>query len=187
GQPDDGARARLIQRVDAVYPAETRELNAMLCELLVYLEAPKVAEKTLKLMKAALTQEEQMEYAKSLRMLRTGWTASQRREYFAWYEKAQGFRGGSSFRGFLRLMLDDAVKPLSETERVAVRKRVDTAAMSAAPPGAKTRPFVKNWKLDETVALVDKGLAKKRDFDRGRKLFGEANCFSCHRFDNEGG
>jgi len=37
------------------------------------------------------------------------------------------------------------------------------------------------------VALVDKGLAKKRDFDRGRKLFGEANCFSCHRFDNEGG
>ena len=27
----------------------------------------------------------------------------------------------------------------------------------------------------------------KRDFDRGRKLFGEAQCFACHRFDNEGG
>ena len=30
-------------------------------------------------------------------------------------------------------------------------------------------------------------MKQKRDFDRGRKLFGEAQCFSCHRFDNEGG
>ena len=27
----------------------------------------------------------------------------------------------------------------------------------------------------------------KRDFDRGRQLFGAANCFACHRFDDEGG
>ncbi len=26
-----------------------------------------------------------------------------------------------------------------------------------------------------------------RNFDRGRKLFGEAKCFACHRFANEGG
>ena len=26
-----------------------------------------------------------------------------------------------------------------------------------------------------------------RDFERGRRLFGEARCFSCHRFANEGG
>ena len=39
----------------------------------------------------------------------------------------------------------------------------------------------------ETVTLVEKGLTKKRDYDRGRRLFGEANCFACHRFDNEGG
>jgi putative heme-binding domain-containing protein len=33
---------------------------------------------------------------------------------------------------------------------------------------------------------VEQGL-KSRDFDRGRSLFGAANCFSCHRFANEGG
>jgi putative heme-binding domain-containing protein len=27
----------------------------------------------------------------------------------------------------------------------------------------------------------------KRNYERGRSLFGEANCFSCHRFDNDGG
>jgi putative heme-binding domain-containing protein len=41
--------------------------------------------------------------------------------------------------------------------------------------------------VDELVPLVEKGLTSKRDFDRGRSLFGAASCFACHRFDNEGG
>jgi putative heme-binding domain-containing protein len=36
------------------------------------------------------------------------------------------------------------------------------------------------------VPAVDNGL-KGRDYARGRKLFAEAKCFSCHRFNNEGG
>src|SRR5262249_40935468 len=39
---------------------------------------------------------------------------------------------------------------------------------------------------DELLPLVEKGLTK-RDFDRGRALFGQATCFACHRFGNEGG
>src|SRR5207253_1574182 len=54
------------------------------------------------------------------------------------------------------------------------------------PIVGKIRPFVKEWKVDELAPVVTNGLAK-RDFDRGRRLFGEANCFACHRFDNEGG
>ena len=34
--------------------------------------------------------------------------------------------------------------------------------------------------------MVEKGLSQ-RNFDRGRSLFGAANCFACHRFDNDGG
>ena len=49
------------------------------------------------------------------------------------------------------------------------------------------RPFVKNWKLDDAVAAAEKALTTKRNFDRGRRLFGETTCFACHRFDNEGG
>jgi putative heme-binding domain-containing protein len=60
------------------------------------------------------------------------------------------------------------------------------AAQAATPPRGPARQTVKQWKVDELVPIVEKGLTK-RDFDRGRKLFGEANCFSCHRFDNEGG
>jgi putative heme-binding domain-containing protein len=190
GMPDDAARKKLIARLDAHYPAKGRELNAELCQTLVYLEAPTVVEKTLKLLAAAPTQEEQMEYAKSLRVLKAGWTPAQRAQYFTWLQKATQFKGGASFRGFLNLMLEDAIASLNDKEKSELLKFTMTSLMNSAsanPAVTKpARPTVKQWKLDELAPIVEKGLAH-RDFDRGRKLFGEANCFSCHRFDNEGG
>jgi putative heme-binding domain-containing protein len=189
GPPDKAARQKLIARLDAHYPARGRELNADLCQTLVYLEAPGVVEKTLALLDAAPTQEEQMEYAKSLRVLKTGWTMPQRGRYFAWLRKATRYKGGASFRGFLNIMLDDAIASLSEAEKTALLKSTMRSLMTAAaatPPATKPRPLVKQWKLDQLVPVVQKGLTR-RDFDRGRRLFGEAKCFSCQRFDNEGG
>ena len=186
GWPDRAARGRLIQRLDPLYPAKGRELNAELCQLLVYLEAPGVATKTLKQLGQALTQEEQIEYAKSLRMLQTGWTPAQRAEYFAWYLKAANYKGGASLRGFLRRMKKDAVATLTDKEKAELRPVLEAEPVASTPVAGKSRPFVRKWKLDELVPLVEKGLTR-RDFDRGRRLFGEANCFACHRFDNEGG
>jgi putative heme-binding domain-containing protein len=186
GWPDRATRARLIQRFDPLYPAAGRELNADLCQFLVYLEAPSVAAKTLELMAAAPTQEEQIEYAKSLRDLHTGWTPAQRQEYFTWYLKAANYKGGASLRGFFRLMKGDAVATLTAQEKAELRPVLEASPLAPAPIVGKLRPFVKKWKVDELTPIVEKGLTK-RDFDRGRRLFGEATCFVCHRFDNEGG
>src|SRR5262249_31856173 len=101
GRPDETARQRLIARLDPHYPVRHRLLNAELCQLLVYLEAPGVAAKTLKLLELAPTQEEQMEYVKSLRMLKAGWTPEQRKQYFSWFVKAASYKGGNSFGGFM--------------------------------------------------------------------------------------
>jgi putative heme-binding domain-containing protein/uncharacterized protein (TIGR03067 family) len=185
GWPERAARARVIQRFEPLFPAQGRELNAMLCELLVYLEAPGVAAKALHLMADAPTQEEQMEYAKSLRALETGWTPAQRKEYFSWYPRAAHYKGGASFRGFLRIMKTDAVATLTAKEKEELKPILDTNLAPAAVV-AKPRPFVKKWTVAELAPVVEKNLTR-RDFDRGRKLFGEAKCFACHRFDNEGG
>jgi putative heme-binding domain-containing protein len=186
GWPERTARARLIQRFDPLFPAKGRELNAELGQLLVYLEAPGIATKLLKLMAEAPTQEEQIEYARSLRVLETGWTPAQRAEYFSWYLRAANYRGGASLQGFLRLMKADAVATLTDREKEELRPVLVAKPLAPTPVVGKPRPLVKQWKLDELVPLVEKGLTK-RDFDRGRRLFGEANCFACHRFDNEGG
>jgi putative heme-binding domain-containing protein len=186
GWPERAARARVIKRLDPLFPAKGREPNAMLCEVLVYLEAPTVAAKALRLMTEAPTQEEQLEYARSLRVLQTGWTPAQRKEYFTWYLKAAHFNGGASLRGFLRNMKRDAVATLTDPEKGELKPILEAAPLAPTPIVGKPRPFVKKWNLDELTPIVEKGLTK-RDFDRGRRLFGEANCFACHRFDNEGG
>jgi putative heme-binding domain-containing protein len=186
GWPDRLTRARLIQRFDPLFPATGRELNAELCQLLVYLEAPGIAAKSLQLMALAPTQEEQIEYAKSLRDLRTGWTPALHKEYFAWYLKAANYKGGASLRGFFRLMKGDAVATLTAAEKEELRPVLDASPAAPTPITGKPRPFVKKWTVGELTPLVENGLTN-RNFDRGRRLFGEALCFSCHRFDNEGG
>ncbi|MFO0844888.1 MAG: c-type cytochrome [Gemmataceae bacterium] len=185
--PTPEVKEELIARFDKVYPAPSRELNAELCQLLVYLEAPSVVTKTLKLLAEAPTQEEQLDYGRFLRVLKNGWTMPQREEYFRWLAKAGSFKGGNSLGGFLRTMKGDAVATLTEKEKAALKPVLDLKPVTAAPVVGKERPFVKKYTLDEAVALVEAGLKGKRDFDRGRRLFAEAKCFACHRFDGEGG
>jgi putative heme-binding domain-containing protein len=188
GRPDDSTVARLIARFGPRYPAEGHELNSELCTLLVYLGAPDVAAKTLELIAKAPTQEEQIDYAKSLRLLKTGWTPDLRKAYFTWLGKARGFKGGASFAGFLRLMRNDALATLSEPERAAIKPVLDAPPPAGGPVATlAARPHVKDWTLDELVPMVESGLKTKRSFDRGRSLFAATQCFNCHRFNNEGG
>jgi putative heme-binding domain-containing protein len=118
--------------------------------------------------------------------LAKGWTMEERKEYFSWYPKAANYKGGASLQGFFRNMKADAVKTLTDKEKEELKPILEAKATAPTPIVGKPRPFVKKYKLDELAPVVEKGLTK-RDFDRGRRLFGEANCFVCHRFDNEGG
>jgi putative heme-binding domain-containing protein len=87
--------------------------------------------------------------------------------------------------GFLRIMKKDAMKTLSEQEKTELKPILEAKPVKA-PIVGKPRPFVKKYKVADLAPIVEKGLTK-RNFDRGRKLFGEAQCFACHRFDNSGG
>jgi putative heme-binding domain-containing protein len=186
GPPDAAAREKVLAKLDSHFPATNRFLNADLCQLLVYLEAPKVIDRSLKLMAEAPTQEEQMEYARSLRMARTGWTPEQRKTYFSWYLKAANFRGGNSLEGFLTRMKSDALATCSDDEKKALAPILDAKPVIGPVVFGPPRDLVKKWKMDDLAPLFATKLTG-RDFDRGRKLFGEAKCFACHRFANEGG
>jgi putative heme-binding domain-containing protein len=186
GRPDKALQEELVAKFDALYPAKGRELNAELCNLLVYLEAPSVAGKTLALLAAAPTQEEQIDYARALRVLKTGWTLDQRKEYFTWFLKAANYKGGNSLKGFFRIMKDDAVATLTPEEKEALKPILEAAPQVQAVAVAPPRPFVKKWTMEELAPRLETKLVK-RDYDRGRQLFGAANCFACHRFAGEGG
>jgi len=185
GGPDRAARNRFIRRFEPLFPAKSYEVNADLCQLLVYLEAPGVADKALKLMALAPSQEEQMEYVKSLRNLETGWTPAQRQQFFTWFQKAGSYKGGQRFQQYVGELKRDAVANLTGKEKEEL-KAVLAAKTVAPEAAAKPRPLVKQWTLTELAPIVEQGLTK-RDFERGRLMFGDAKCFACHRYDNEGG
>ena len=177
---------KLQQVVNGAFPAKSRELNSEIAQLMVYLQHPKAAEKIVTLLGEAPTQEEQIDYARTLRHLRSGWTPKLRKAYFEWFVRAQSYRGGASFQIFVNNIRTEAMLTLSPEEKVALKPTLEAKPEAAPTFTRKPRPLVKKYKMQDLVPLVQNGL-KNRDFDAGRKLFGEAACFACHRFDNQGG
>jgi putative heme-binding domain-containing protein len=187
GTPDADTASRTIARLGPHYPAPSRPLNAELCKILVYLNAPDVVARTIALLEQAPTQEQQIDYILALRVLKTGWTRETRLAYFSWFQKAASYKGGASFDLFLKHIKEQAVANLNPHEKEALRPVLEAAPPAETRPtlGAD-RPFIKAWTIDDLAPAVEKGIAG-RSFDRGRMLFSAVGCFACHRYDNEGG
>lgn len=187
GEGTSEQREAVIAKVNAYFPSGDQFLDQELARLLVYLRAPDVIERTLELLTSGATQEEQIHYALCLRVLKDGWTLDQRKKYFQWFQQAAALRGGHSFQGFLLNIRNEAIDGLSNEEKTALAELLEAPPMplpaeAATPP----RDIVKKWTSDELFKLVENGV-HGRDFERGRRLFAEATCFKCHRFDGQGG
>jgi putative heme-binding domain-containing protein len=190
GRPDPAIVAELNQKLDPLFPADTFEENWLLCETLAWLESATVAAKTLTLMENAATQEEQLQYARCLRLLRAGWSTELRTQYFNWFLKADSYRGGASFDIFLKFIRDDAVASLDADSKISlatllatkpVRKSV-IENLGAIFEGRDTH----DWSLDTLSAAANSDL-KNRDYKNGKRMFAAAACYACHRFNNQGG
>ncbi|MCA9037976.1 MAG: c-type cytochrome, partial [Planctomycetaceae bacterium] len=185
--PNADEREKIIRRVEGMLPAKSPELNSLLAQLVVYLQAPFAAEKLVPMMLDAPTQEEQIDLASSLRHLKVGWLPRLQDAYFGWFVRASTYRGGATFALYIDNIKNDAVANLNAEDRQRLQPLLDQKPESDAPVfTAAPRSFVKEWTMQELVPLVQAGL-KNRDFDHGRKMFAAASCFACHRFDNQGG
>jgi putative heme-binding domain-containing protein len=191
GRPEDATIQRILAQLDPQFPAPTFDLNWLLCETLAYLQSPTLAGKALAMIKNAPGQEEQLEYARSIRFLKAGWTTALRTEQFEWFLKAANYRGGASFEKFLEFIRNDAVASLSESEKTALekvlaRKPEEKSPLAQMAEALAGRTTAREWKLEDLAPAAERGL-KKRDFEKGRRMFAAVGCFACHRFGNEGG
>jgi putative heme-binding domain-containing protein len=185
--PDEATRQELIAYFDSMYPAKEREANVMLTELLCYLQAPSAATKGIALLNAAHTQEEEMDIARSLRFLRTGWTPATRRQLFEWMLRARSYKGGVNYQQFIGEFKADALKGMSDEEVASLKDVIDAPIPSGvAENSVEPRPTVKEWTREEVSSLLANKL-EHRDFDHGKAMFAAANCYNCHRFDGAGG
>ena len=190
GNPDDATVAAIIAKLDPAYPADNFELNWLLTETLGYLQDPNAAAKGMALIAAAESQEPQMEYARSLRFLKTGWTKELRTQQLEWFLKAANYKGGSSFDKFIEFIRNDSLATFSPEENkqlaelIAKKPERKTAIENVGAMFVGRTPTM--WTLDELSAAAKTGM-KKRSFENGRKMFTAAACYTCHRFGNAGG
>jgi putative heme-binding domain-containing protein len=190
GNPDDATVTAIIAKLDPAYPADNFELNWLLTETLAYLQAPNTAAKGMALIAAAESQEPQVEYARSLRFLKTGWTKELRTQQLEFLLKAANYKGGSSFSIFIDFIRKDTLGTFTPEENVqlaeliAKKPEVKSAIENVGAMFVGRTPTM--WTLDELSAAAKTGM-KKRSFDNGRKMFTAAACYTCHRFGNAGG
>jgi putative heme-binding domain-containing protein len=170
-------------------------VNRELAMLMVALESPQAAKLLVPVLTSRLLSsladahespdQLQTHIAFVLRNLQTGWNPDLRKAYFAWFEKAHTWKGGSHVRGYLTNIDNQAFDNLSDSEKIVVeatgqRKPYKVPALpKPAGPG-------KEYALDELVALTSAPF-KNRDFGHGKKTFAAARCIVCHRFAGEGG
>lgn len=190
GNPSEKVRKELVTSFDPLFPAETAEQNWLLCETLAFLQSETVAAKAIALIQSVPTQEEQMQYARSIRLLKSGWTPELRESYFEWFLKAANYKGGASFEKFIEFIRNDAVESLSEQEKSSMaellaREPVRKSVLENLGEVFEGRE-AKEWTLDELSAAAKTGLAH-RDFANGLKMFAASGCYACHRFGDQGG
>jgi len=191
GKPTDEQARAVIAQISPAFPSSSVPVNYDLCLVLSYLQDPSLAAKAVPLLSSAATQEEQIEYARSLRMLKAGWTPELRTKQFEWLLRAANYRGGASFVAFIQMIRTDAIASLSEEEKKHLQPLLDkkpevTSPLAALSAGLQGRQMVKEWKVEDLASKAEQSM-KGRNYEQGRKMFGTVACFACHRFGNEGG
>ena len=141
GRPDDSTVQKLITKVDPLFPSESADINWLLCETLAYLQSPTVAAKAMALIESAPTQEEQVQYARSIRLLKTGWTPALQTQYFEWFLKAANYRGGASFAKFIEFIRNDAVATLSDNQKESLKEVLAVEAKTKVSSGESWSHF----------------------------------------------
>lgn len=188
GEPDAATKIELIAKLNPLFPTNDTGLNRDLAEVLVYLGDAGIVAKAAPLVNDSPTQEEQIDYARILRFAKTGWTKELRADYFRWFLRAANYKGGASFDLFIGEIKTDALKTMTEEEKLAIKDVLDAKPEAKAPSfTVKPMQFVKAWTLPELEKSLGVGLEGNRNFQNGRNMFGAATCFACHRFNNEGG
>jgi putative heme-binding domain-containing protein len=206
GVPTGELAKQLIAELDPIYPTTSAAANRELCQILLALNSPSAVPKTVALLKAASTQEEQLVYVTHLRNVKTGWTVELRKTYLSWWNAGRAtehpaqvtqwfedagirFNNGASFNNFLSHAHEDAKFTMTPDEIVALSDVL--LAYDAVQPKPKSvtgppRKLVQEWTTADLQPLLEQ-VGKGRNFARGKQLFSEAQCSACHRYGDHGG
>ncbi len=134
---------------------------------------------------------QQIFMATALSNTSVGWTPELREQYFNWFYKAFGFKGGNSYIGFIDNARKMALKNVPQEQLAMYGKMSGDSLINAQ--GNRLAEKVEGpkgpgraWEVDSALKVVDENTGV-RNFKRGRELFLAVKCGSCHTVKGEGG
>jgi putative heme-binding domain-containing protein len=211
GAPDDEQRAAVIAHLSPLLPSDSFDVNTELVRVLTYLQDETIPRKVTALIEdrsapvppqwselASRSERygpavqkmienhppsRELMYAFMLRNQRAGWTMETRRAYFQFLNEAAKASGGSSYRGFLTRVRDEALATMTDEQRLALNDvtgedfnpKPDFPIVAPKGPGQK-------WTVEKALAAKD-----ELNFEMGRSLYFSASCAACHRLNGLGG
>lgn len=212
---DEADRARIAGYLLPLFPSGDARVDADLAELLAFLDAPGFLDKAIpqlsplrpdappqwaetvtrnasyggviQKMLDEMPPTGQIALAYAVRTVEHGWTLEQRRKLLEFFAAARTRKGGASYDGYLKRMIDDFYKSCSPAEQnlladIAEQARADLPKFRATKPVGPGR----SWQLDDAKKVAAGGL-DGADLMSGRNLFHATGCASCHYFAGEGG
>ncbi|VTT98723.1 heme-binding protein : Putative heme-binding domain-containing protein OS=Singulisphaera acidiphila (strain ATCC BAA-1392 / DSM 18658 / VKM B-2454 / MOB10) GN=Sinac_6956 PE=4 SV=1: Cytochrom_C [Gemmataceae bacterium] len=214
GEPAKEDAAKLLGKLDALFPTQSDLVNRELAQVLIYLKSPTVVEKVAKLLlepsklpapevaaellarnggyggavasvQKNAPDQQKMALAFALRNATVGWNMDRWKAYFAFLAEARTKSGGASYQGFINNIEREAFASASDAERLAIE-----AAGLKKPFKPKELPKPigpgREWTTADVSALEAK-LKSGRNFKNGERAFAAARCIVCHRVGGDGG
>ena len=180
----------LFSELRNIFPSQRFLLDQRTSTLLAKRDNDWLVPRAIKLLeesRATGNQRQQMHWLFILSTRRQGWTPELRERYFAGLLDMDSFEAGEGMPTFRRLIREATFANLPEPLRDPWKQRFSKQAAQLVPelPPARSA-IIKQWSTKD-FQDVGRALAKKRDPQRGRKMFATARCVVCHRVGSEGG
>ncbi len=157
--------------------------------LLAYLQEPRIIAKMLDEMESDAPREQQIHYAYSLRVMKSGWTRPARDRFVDWFGLTREWSGGASFSGYLDMLWDSTLELLPPGERDEILAELDEPLdggdpVSRAIAQAKA---AKNRHAPEKLEqyLLREPAGRRGNARNGREVFAKAGCAACHKFGDQ--
>lgn len=187
GKLEENDRQSILKSLNSRFPAGSYELNRELSQLLIYLDAPAIVDRSLTAMETAPSQEEQLHYALGLRTCDlNSWSNSQRERFFGWLAKAGSAGGGVTYGTYLDSIRSEALGKLNDIHAEALRPLLVRKPPVDPYLELKQRNLVREWTVSDLLPPVASGM-QHRNFEQGRRVYSTAMCIKCHRFNRQGG
>lgn len=217
GKPAPEVAARVVAKLDPLFPYADLLVNRELVQVLIFLGSPSVVAKTVPLlattrddhgeiasaellarnvgyaraaeaMHASRPNRQAMAYAYALRNATVGWTPALRKTFFAWFPQTREWKGGNSFRKFIEnIRTESLANFVPEPERPAL----DEMSKESAPAKQLTNlPVPKGPGKAysvEDIVALAKDGLKGRNFENGKAMYAATLCAACHKFAGDGG